>query len=298
MGGILGGGRSSSPPAQTTTTSTQTVELSPEQKKLLQLAIPKAETFGEQGLTLPTESGIAGFDPLQLAAQGDLLTLAAPGSALNDTISNASLANNFALGPLLFPSTNPALRDATAGAVRPIIEAFTQSVLPNIRGGAQLAGQPGSSRQGVAEGIATGSLLRQVGDTAAGIQSKAFGQGLDTFIKGLALAPQTAQLQTLPSTLTDIIGANRQGLAQAKLTEEQGKFFNEQLLDLTVAQELAKLAGTFGGGSTIGTVTQPTGVVGGSGSSFGSALSGASLGFNIGGPTGAVLGGIGGLIFG
>jgi hypothetical protein len=284
-------------PSQTTTTSTQTQVLSPQQQELLDLAIPHAEEFGKAGLELPEESGIVGFDPLQLQAQEQALALAAPGSALTDLIANITDAQNFALQSLLFPETNPALSGATDAAIRPITEAFTQSVLPNIRGGAQLAGQPGSSRQGIAEGIATGSLLRQVGDTSASFQNVAYGQGLDAFIKALALGPQTAQLQTLPASIIDLIGANRQGLDQARLTEEQGKFFNEQLLSLTVAQELAKLAGTFGGSSTIGTVTQPTGIASG-GSAFGSALSGAATGFSIGGPIGAGLGGIAGLIFG
>lgn len=298
------GGGGGDVPAQTTTTSTQTVELSPEQKELLGLAIPKATKFAKAGLTLPEGSGIAGFDPLQTQAQEQALGLVAPAGAITKTADTAGTALDFILSDLLNVTTNPALQAATDAAIRPITDAFTQTVLPNIRGGAQLAGQPGSSRQGVAEGIASGELLQQVGDTSALFQNEAFGQGLDAFVKGLALAPGTAQLQTLPTSLLDIVGAQRQGQAQATLTEEQSKFFNAQLLDLTVAQELAKLAGTFGGGSTLGTVTQPTGVVGGSGSRFGSAISGASTGFSIGaatalgGPAGAALGGIAGLIFG
>lgn len=286
-----GGGEQSS-------TTTTVRELSPQQQSLLDLAIPRAEKFGEQGLTLPQESGVAGFDPLQLQAQESALQQAQPGGALANTVGNATLAQNFALGPLLFPETNPALRQATDAAIRPLTEQFTESVLPQIRGGAIAANQPGGSRQGVAEGIASRGFLRQVGDTSANIQSDAYQQGLDAFIKGLALAPQTAGLQTLPSSILDIIGGQRQGQEQQRLTEEQTKFFNTQLLDLTVAQELAKLAGTFGGGSTIATATQPN-QAGGS-SAFNRALGGASAGFGLSGgnPFGAAIGGIGSLIFG
>ncbi|NIS77748.1 MAG: hypothetical protein GTO00_09080 [Deltaproteobacteria bacterium] len=291
-----------SPPSTQSTTTTSRVELGPEQRELINLALPFARSFAGTGLQLPPETGIAGFDPLQVQAQGGLAGLVSdPNSPFGQAVQQANLAQNFALGPVLFPETNPALARATEAAITPLTEAFTQSVLPNIRSGAALAGQPGSSRQGIAEGIASGNFLRQVGDTSAQLQNEAFRAGLDVFSRGLLTAPQTLNLQTQPFSILDIIGGQRRDLSQALLTEEQEKQFNQQLLDLVVAQELTNLAAGVGGGTGVGEAIAPTGVQGPS--AFQNLLGGAGLGAAIaqgtavGGPAGAAIGGLAALIF-
>ena len=170
----LGGGGG----GESRTVTTQ--ELSPEQQELLKLVIPEARKFVADPPQQFPGSAIVPFTPNQLGAQQSALSQAFGGN-VSQVTDAAAQAQQFALGPVLFPESNPALQAATQAAIRPITEQFTQSVLPNIRQEAITAGGFGGSRQGIAEGQASQAFLRQVGDTSAQIQSEAFGQGLDLF---------------------------------------------------------------------------------------------------------------------
>lgn len=250
-GGGGGGG-------ETRTVTTQ--ELSPEQQELLSLVIPEARKFVQDPPELFPGSVIAPQDPLQLQAQQMALQTVGAGGNLTGVTDAASLAQQFALGPILFPETNPALRAATEAAVRPITEQFTQSVLPNIRGEAVTAGQFGGSRQGIAEGAASQAFLRQVGDTSAQVQNQAFQNALDVFGRSLFAAPGTAQLGLLPAQVTEAVGTQQRQFAQAQLTEEAQRFAAEQIIPFAAAQDVAQLAFGFPGGSTesLSTATAPS----------------------------------------
>lgn len=69
-----------------------------------------------------------------------------------------------------------ALNPVVDTALRRMGENFSESVLPNIRGGAIASGQYGSSRQGVAEGLAAKGLGYAMGDTSANMYNNAFNQ--------------------------------------------------------------------------------------------------------------------------
>ncbi len=276
-----------------------TQELSPEQQELLSLVIPEARKFVQKPPQQFPGSAIAPFTPNQLGAQQGALSQAFGGN-VGQVSDAAAQAQQFALGPVLFPESNPALRAATDAAIRPITEQFTQSVLPNIRQGAITAGGFGGSRQGIAEGAASQAFLRQVGDTSAQIQSEAFGQGLDLFGRSLFAAPGTAQLALLPTQLQEAVGIQQQQQQQNLLTEQAQKFVNKQLIPFAAAQDVAGLAFGFGGGTATSTTTGAQ-AGGGIGSSITGALSGAAGGAALAGmmslsnPATAALAGLGAL---
>ena len=290
----LGGGGG----AQTATTTT-TQELAPEQQQLLKSVIPVAEQFVQNPPQLFPGSQIAPQNPLQQQAQQQFLQAA--GGPVAQGAQEAANTQSFLLGPELFnPDTNPALAQATQAAIRPIEQQFTQSILPNVRGGANTSGQFGGSRQGIAEGIASQSFLQQVGDTSAQFQNRAFSDLLDAQGRGLLLAPQTQQLQFGEATATEAVGRQQQQLAQNKLTEEADRFFAEQTLPFAAAQDVAQLAFGIGGGSTTSVATRAGGSSNSIGSALGGAASGAALGNMLlpggwGAAAGGVLGGLAGL---
>ena len=273
-----------------------TQELSPEQQQLLSLVIPEARKFVQNPPTQFPGSAIAPFTPNQLGAQQSALSQAFGGN-VGQVSDAAAQAQQFALGPVLFPESNPALQAATQAAIRPITEQFTQSVLPNIRQGAITAGGFGGSRQGIAEGAASQAFLRQVGDTSAEIQSEAFGQGLDLFGRALFAAPGTAQLGLLPTQIQEAVGLQQQQQQQRLLTEEAQRFVNAQLIPFAAAQDVAGLAFGFPGGQATST-TSSTGASGAN--PIQSALGGASLGLALsaGNPIGAGLGALAGILLG
>lgn len=254
------GGGSTTPVSQTTKT-----DLSPEQRQILDLAMPGLKEFAANPPKLPGFSGVAGFDPLQ--TQGQDMALAAAPTQSSVVGGAASATNRLTSGELLTPDANPALRDTISASTRPIINDLLERALPAIRGEASTTGNFGSSRQGIAEGLATGRAAQAVGDTAAKVATTGYGQGLDAFGKGVALAPSTAQAQLLPGLTTSGVGDVRQALQQALLGEKTGRFNFEQLLPLLMGKEFAGIAGTLpgAGSTTTGTVASPNPIMQGAG---------------------------------
>ena len=253
MGDIFGGGGGGQQPSTTTTTQT----LSPEQQRLINLVLPVAEKFVSQPPTLFPGSTIQPPDPLQQQAQQSVLSLAQPGGTLEQLAGSAGSASQFLLGPVLFPESNPALRAATEAAVRPLTENFENVVLPGIRQEAITAGGFGGSRQGIAEGLASQGLLRQIGDTTATIEATAFQRSLDAMTRALFAAPSVSQLALQPTAAIEAVGAQRQQREQALLSEEAQRFIAEQLLPFAAAQDVAALAFGIPGGQTVSATTLP-----------------------------------------
>ncbi len=294
-----GGGGGGQPAQQTSTTVTQQ-ELSPQQQQLLELAVPFAETFGQQPLQLFPGQTIAPRGPLELEGQQLAIDLARSG--LPDFLGPIAGGQQFlSSGAALFPQTNPALQAATEAAVRPLTQAFEQNILPNIRGEANLAGQFGGSRQGIAEGIAGQGLLQSVGDVSATMQSQAYQTALENMTRSLFAAPGITGLTTLPSDILSTVGAGNRAFEQAQINEQVQRFSTEQLLPLLQAQGLAGLAMGLPGGQTIAQSTGPSpfGTTSPWQTGFAGAAGGAALGGMFGQPLlGGILGGLGGWIFG
>jgi len=233
---------------QTETRSTTTQELSPEQRRLFELVIPKAEEFINQPLELFPGSAIAGFNPLQQAGQE--MTAGAAQGLLPAQIGQAADASQFLLGPVLFPESNPALAAATDAAIRPLVQQFQQQIIPNIGREAVAAGQFGGTRQGIAEGIAGQELIAQSGDVSARIASDAFQQSLQAMTATLGLQPGLQRSALLPGATLEAVGAQQRGLEQAQLSEQAQRFMSEQILPFLQAQEVAALASGIPGGTT------------------------------------------------
>lgn len=238
----FGGGGGSKPQ---TTTSTSVQELSPEQRQLIELVIPKASTFINNPPTTYPGTTIAPQTELERQAQGQALEAAGRIANVADaaTLSQQMLANPFATSTglsdpevrrrllatpstnpavtaiqnrlLVNPMKNPALEGAAQAAINPLITNFQRSVLPGIRSGAVQSGGFGSSRQGVAEGIASGDLMKSIGDVSSTFANQAFRDILSAETTRLGSAAdltgqvaqsltgaETARLGTLASTDT------------------------------------------------------------------------------------------------
>lgn len=71
-------------------------------------------------------------------------------------------------------TNNPHLKSAVDAAATRLTDNFNTAVMPQLRGGAQVAGQYGSSRHGIAEGLAAKGLSQTVGDMSADMYSKSY----------------------------------------------------------------------------------------------------------------------------
>jgi len=183
--------------------------------RLLEYQAPYIADLYKNASSAAGQNTVAGFDPLQ--TQGQNLGVSTAG-ALSPYITNQLQNQNFlASGGASNPNANPYLRGAANAAIRPIYENLNQNTIPSIRGEAAGTGNVGSSRQGIAEGLATQGAQRTAGDITSNIYSNAFGQGLGAQTQALGMAPQMAQLSLLPANILSAIGGERQGLEQRRL---------------------------------------------------------------------------------
>ena len=211
------------------------------------------------------------------------------GELLGDFQSGQAGREFIQSGALLDPATNPVLGAQTSAAIDPIAQELTQRILPGIRSNFVGNNMFGSSRQGIAEGQAIDSFVREAGDIATGLQANNFNQGLeamtqmlsggrdaavsatgqalgageagtqaflDTALQSLALSPSLAQLAFLPGMTLEGLGESQRSMDQARLSEEAERFTTEQMLPFLQAQDVAQLAFGLGGGSAVTSANQ------------------------------------------
>lgn len=285
------------------TTSTTVQQLSPEQKKILGLATPIFENYLKKGMGLkdlayggptyaqPTPSELIGAEMMKGMA----------GSALNSSVQSSLGGLQFLTGgAVLDPRSNPALQGTIDAAVRPIVDNYSNVIMPQTDASSVLSGGYGSNRLELNKRLAGESMLRQVGDTSSQIAFSGYNAGLDAMTKSMAFAPSVQQAALLPGQTMAQVGGFERGFADAAIRDEMQRYYNQNFLPLTIAQQIAGTAFGYPGGSTI---AQSTGASGG-GSAAGGALTGA-LGGAMAGTAimpgwgtgiGAVLGGLMGLL--
>lgn len=273
------------------TQTTQAV-LSPEQQELMGLAMPGLRKFAASVPKRYKGETVAGFDPAQ--TQGQNMVLGATGSQ-QQIADTAADNNNFLMGDIWNPASNPNLQGAIDAAVRPVTQRYQEVVRPALRDEFAGAGQQfGGSRRNIAEGGAARDYMSTVGDTASKLVQDQYATNLGANLKALALAPQTQGAQAVPGLTTSGVGDVRQSMAQELLNSKIGAYNYDQMAPFLQSKELMSLLTGMPGGSTVSTGNTPQGnpITG----ALGGAASGASLG-SIFGPMGSVGGaGIGALL--
>lgn len=169
---------------------------------------------------------------------------------------------------------DPIVQNLANAATEPLFQQFTERVLPQVGSAAVAAGAFGGSRQQILEQDLTRDLFRTAGDVRAGVFGNAQARQLEQQKAALALFPQFANLQTLPSQILGQVGAAERGDAQQQINAERERFEFGQLSPLTNLQNFSNFVNQFGGGIT--TASGPSGISGAS--PISSALGGGLLG--------------------
>lgn len=273
-------------------TQTSTYNLAPEQRQILDMAMPGLRSFAA---TVPQRyqgSTVAGFDPSQVAGQEQVLSSV---EGMNTLAGGGAEASNNLLSDPWNPAQNEILRKSVDAAVRPITENYQQVVRPAIRDEFQGAGQQfGGSRRGVAEGNAANAYMRNVGDTSAKLVGDQYATNIGAQLKALGLLPQTMQAQAMPGMTTSGVGDVRQALSQEMLNSNVAGWNYDQLAPFLQSKELISLLSSIPGASTTTTANVPQASTGQK--ALGGAMSGASMG-SMFGPMGMGIGaGVGGLM--
>jgi hypothetical protein len=170
---------------------------------------------------------------------------------------------------------------------------LTREWLPQIRSGAGLAGQYGSTRQGVAEGVALGEATRALGDYGSNAQQAlgnsiaqtqlgAYGQGLDSQARALAFLPQQAQLGMMPSQIYGQVGAQQEGYNQQAINDAMQRFNFAQSEPYNRATWYNQI---LTGAAPYASKTETT--TGAGGSTMGNVIGGGMTGYALGNALGA-----------
>jgi len=279
-----------SQPSQTTQTTKY--ELAPEQRELLDLAMPGVRSFAASTPTMYPGNTVADFTPAQLAGQAGALQSAGTqqglaGAAAQDTTG--------LLGNIWDPANNPALQGAIDASVRPITENYQQVVKPGIRDEFQGSQPFGGTRKNLAQGQAANAYLRNVGDTANKVVQGAYDTNMNANLKALALLPQTQAAQTTPALTTSGVGDVQQAMAQQLLNQEVNRYNYAQLAPFLQSQEIMSMVNAIPGAGSTTTANLPQQstlqkILGGG-------MTGASLG-SLFGPIGSGIGAGGGALLG
>lgn len=75
----------------------------------------------------------------------------------------------------------------------PIMTQLNEQMMPEIRAGAGGSGQYGSTRQGVAEGVAAGKATSAMGDVAAKTSANAYNQAMQNYMQAIQFQPTLAK---------------------------------------------------------------------------------------------------------
>lgn len=242
---------------------------------------PAHRFFEGDTVARSTEDQVAGRRNIRDYAYGDATR----------TAKSATDALNFQLNDAVNVDSNPHLRRAVDAAIRPVERQLTEQLLPNIRAGSVIDSSYGSSRQGIAEGLAMSRANEVAGDMTSRMMSAAYGQGLDAQGRALSLTPSILEAGTAPGMLLDRVGSAEQNQEQNEINARRERWdFNESAEDERLARFMSLIAGG-PGGQTVNTTTP-----GARKSPAASVAGGAMAGFSAGGWWGAALGAFAGLL--
>lgn len=259
------------------TKATTTTEPPKFQTPYIKDVLGQAQTLNQQpGPYYYPGSTVAPANQNNIASIGMLANQAAPYSANVAQQSGDALSQLYASAN---PLNNPYFASTAQAMVDPATQALQRQVLPGIDSGAVLAGQVGSSRQGIAQGNAINDYTRNLLNSLSQYGSNAYGQGLDALKSGLALAPQTSQLGAMPAQYTGAAGDMQRQYEQQLIDASQQRYNYYQQLPYDQLNYYAGLVGNPLGSrsSSIGPDTSPSGLQ----SILGGAATGASLGAAI-----------------
>lgn len=278
--------------APPTTTSTTKQELSPEQKKIFDLAMPSAEAYAQQPIEGYTGQTLAAPNTDQLAAQ-NMYTGAVSG--INGLGGTAGQSQQFMLSTdQLNPNSNPYLSQMADQITAKNTSNLMENVLPKVRAGSIAAGSMyggGSTRGQLAEGTAIGDMAAGNADALQQLYFNNYKMGIDNIARAQQLNPSVMSQQLFGADVLGAVGGQKQQFEQAFLTDQANRWNYDQHLPFYRAQELMSLVnGMPGGGNTsVNTGAVPT--ANPMMSALGGAASGASIGA-IGGSPGMALGAI------
>lgn len=235
--------------------TTQT-KLGPEQEELFRLAFPSLRQWAQTPLRQFSGSGIAGFTPDELQAQG--LYRDAAGGTLTDLARRAAATNQQLMDPDFMLGDNVHLQNMRKNISDVTTQDFLERVLPSVRTGNIQAGgmySGGATKAGQAEGLATARTGEGLSRQLSELMFNAYSRGLSGMGEAINRNPSVMAQQLMPGDVLAAVGGQNRALEQAKLDEQIRNFYTGQMLPFMQSSELIRLLSAMPGASTTSTAT-------------------------------------------
>src|SRR5574342_1222776 len=238
------------PPKTPNVTQTSTVQLSPQQQQIFDLAFPSAEAWAQKTPTLFPGSAISGFTAPEQQSQQMALNTA--GST--NLPGQAAAAQGRLLDPAFMLNPNQYTQAAADALTGQVTRNLTENILPGIRSGSTASGgmySGGASRQGIAEGLAVGRTNEALSDALARMHLANYTAGVGAMGEAVARNPSVLSQQMFPANVYSAVGGQQRAMNQAQLDEQVRMFYANQDLELSKAQQLINLVGGMPGGTGV-----------------------------------------------
>lgn len=224
--------------------------------------------IGPEGLVAGSNENIDAGQQAALGAAGYQDQLAAQGRSLFGELGQFGSQQDPILQRRLEQIANMGTRN------------LQENILPGIRTGSVQAGQAGSSRQGIAEGIAARGASEAVTNAQTDLLGQAQAQRLQALQAAQGYLPSLQQAQAAGAQTIGAVGAQQRDIEnqvrQSQLQRQQAELQRLAGLNNITQQNIAPFitttSSTDSGGSQLGS------------------LAGAAGGFLLGGPAGAGIG--------
>lgn len=182
---------------------------------------------------------VAGADPLQVQANtaGEQLAFDSVGQGAGVR----GLAEQLISGETLDPSRAPGFQGVLSSAIQPLLDQFSEVIVPQITSSAINSGAYGGSRNGIALSSAADDLQENILDTSSQLAYTNYNAERERQLNAGSLLGQAFTLDSTPIDYANNLGAQRREFANDEITE------NYQLDQLARTQPF-EAVGQFGAG--------------------------------------------------
>jgi hypothetical protein len=153
-------------------------------------------------------------------------------------------------------ANNQYVQDMMASNADQVNQNLAMNIMPQIQSNSLMHGSLGSSRQGIAQGVAAGLASQGLANANAQTQMQAYQTGMDAQKYGLGFAPQLTQLGLQPGQIMQGIGQQQRAENDLQRQEDIQRYYYNQGAPM---QNLQSLSAIFSGSpwGSSGTKTGP-----------------------------------------
>ncbi len=148
-------------------------------------------------------------------------------------------------------ANNPLVQAQIAQTNKQVADDFKLNIMPSIQSDAFGMGQTGSSRQGVAEGLAAKGAVDAMTKGAVGIMDNAYRTGSQNVQSAMTFAPQMYGMGNMQANTIGQVGQNQAAWEQAALDDKYNQWMYQQNRPWELASMYQGLVtGNYGGTAT------------------------------------------------